>query len=126
MYNTFKRDKNKIKLKGKMMKIGKKIIITIFSALVIISCYALTFSAITPKNNQGELPKTAETPPVYYIVKQHNDRIAVFINGKDEPLQILDSPFVRDLPEYDQQILSEGIIAKNNEELLKILEDYDN
>ena len=126
MYNTFNLDKNKIKPKGKMMKISEKIIKTIFSALVIISCYALTFSAITPKNNQSESPKKAETPPVFYIVKQHNDRIAVFINGKDEPLQILDSPFVRDLPEYDQLILSEGIMVKNNEELLKILEDYDN
>lgn len=126
MYNTFNLDKNKIKPKGKMMKISEKIIKTIFSALVIISCYALTFSAITPKNNQSESPKRAETPPVFYIVKQHNDRIAVFINGKDEPLQILDSPFVRDLPEHDQLILSEGIMVKNNEELLKILEDYDN
>lgn len=126
MYNTFNLDKNKIKPKGKIMKISKKIIITIFSALVVISCYALTFVALTPKNNQSESPKRAETPPVFYIVKQHNDRIAVFINGKDEPLQILDSPFVRDLPEYDQLILSEGIMVKNNEELLKILEDYDN
>lgn len=126
MNNTFIQEKNKIKLKGKIMKISKKIIITICSALIIISCYAFTITALTATTKPAETPKITETPPVYYIVKQHNDRIAVFINGNDEPLQILDSPFVRDLPEYDQQILSKGIIVNNNEELLRVLEDYDN
>ncbi len=108
------------------MKISKKILITICSALIIISCYAFTITAITANTKPAETPKITETPPIYYIVKQHNDRIAVFISGNDEPLQILDSPFVRDLPEYDQQILSKGIIVNNNEELLRVLEDYDN
>ncbi len=126
MNNTFIQSKTKIKLKGKIMKISKKIIITICSAIIIISSYAFTITALTAKAKPSETPKITETPPVYYIVKQHNDRIAVFINGKDEPLQILDSPFVRDLPEYDQQILSKGIIVNNNEELLRVLEDYDN
>ena len=108
------------------MKISKKIIITICSALIVISCYVFTFTILTSDVKPTETPKITETPPVFYIVKQHNDRIAVFVNGNNEPLQILDSPFVRDLPEYDRQMLSKGIIVETNEELLKILEDYDN
>lgn len=60
-----------------------------------------------------------------YTVKEHNGKISVFENGSAEPLYSLDSPFVRDLPIKDREILTKGINARNEEELLKILEDYD-
>lgn len=108
------------------MKTSKKIIITLCIALIIVSGYAFTVTSLSSNDNSKEEPKSTETSPVYYIVKQYKDRIAVYSSEKDEPIQILDSPFVRDLPEYDQKLLSKGIIVKTNEELLKILEDYDN
>lgn len=108
------------------MKISKKFIITICSAIIIISCYIFTFTLLKTDVTPKETPKITETPPVHYIVKQYNNRIAIFVSGNNEPLEILDSPFVRDLPEYDQQLLLKGIIVKTNEELLKVLEDYDN
>ena len=61
-----------------------------------------------------------------YRVKSHDGRIAVFIEGESTPIHTLDSPYIRDLPEYDQQLLKAGIVAETNEALLKILEDYDN
>ena len=60
-----------------------------------------------------------------YTVKEHNGKISVFENGSAEPIYTLDSPFVRDLPIKDREILTKGINARNEAELLKILEDYD-
>ncbi len=59
-------------------------------------------------------------------MKAHNGKIAVFVDGNDKPLYVLDTPSLHELPEYDQNILNDGIVAENNTELLKILEDYDN
>ena len=50
----------------------------------------------------------------------------MFVDLNAEPIHTLDSPYVRDLPEYDRKLLETGIIAHSNAELLKILEDYDN
>ena len=61
-----------------------------------------------------------------YTVKEFNGKIAVFENSNTTPLYILDSPFTRDLPKADRELLQNGIKATTEEELNKILEDYDN
>ena len=61
-----------------------------------------------------------------FTVKEHNGKIAVFESDNANPLYVLDSPFIRDLPPADQELLKTGIKADTEEELLKILEDYDN
>lgn len=108
------------------MKISKKIIITVTVALFIVSCYAFTFEALTPIQPATPAePQNTDTETNVYIVKEYNGKIAVFLSNSTAPLYVLDDPYVRDLPEYDREMLKNGIIANNNSELIKILEDYD-
>lgn len=60
-----------------------------------------------------------------YTVKEFDGKIAIFENGTSELLRVLEAPFVRDLPSFDRQLLKEGIVVQNENELIKILEDYD-
>ncbi len=108
------------------MKISKKLIITICIAIAIISCYALTFTALSaPAESNSSESESAPQSNVIYKVAEFEGKIAIFIEGNAQPVEILSAPFIRDLPEYDQRLLKEGIIANSNQELLRILEDYD-
>ena len=49
--------------------------------------------------------------------------MAVFLAGRELPYQILETR-VDSLPEYDQELLREGIAAQNEQELLELLQDY--
>ena len=106
----------------------KKIIFKFaLSLLTAFSVCWLSIVAITSKNTVQVTPKAeAQTTLEHYTVKEHLGKIAVFHGNNAKPLYILDNPYVRDLPEYDQALLKQGIVAKNNTELLQILEDYDN
>ncbi len=108
------------------MKPINKLLITIIIAVLVVSVYALIFSNVNQPKAIAEAPQNISAPKTVYLIKEYNGKIAVFLNNEPNPINILESPFVRDLPEYDQRILKEGIIAQSNQELLKILEDYDN
>ena len=109
------------------MRISRKIIISLFIASVIYSVFVLTVDTVYNKKSQNSESKyeiSAESKS--YRVKAHQNRIAVFIDGESSPLYTLDTPLLSDLPEYDRELLQNGITAKSETELLKILEDYDN
>ena len=107
----------------------KKIIFKLsLSILTAVSVCILSVSAIktevkpkTPANPDNQIQGQND----HYIVKESNGKIGVFHSDGSVPLYLLDSPYVRDLPEYDRKLLQQGIIAQSNAELLEILEDYD-
>lgn len=67
---------------------------------------------------------TEEVSIVYeYIIKNFNGNIAVFQNGKLTPFRVTDVS-VSSLPLVDQQLLHEGIMIKDEDELTTMLEDY--
>lgn len=88
-----------------------------FIFLCLFSAIYLTVDAIEPKANQK--------PEIIYTVKDYDGKIAVFKSGSDTPEKVLDSPYIRDLPKYDQDLLKIGISAYSEEELNLILQDYD-
>ncbi len=108
-----------------MKKILLKFSLSIITA---VSVCVLSVSAIKTHTP----PKTPSTPATdtsskseHYVVKGINGKIGVFFENDTTPLYVLDGPYIRDLPEYDQKLLEQGIVADDNTELLKILEDYD-
>ena len=112
---------------GENMRISRKIIISLFVASVIYSVFVMTVDTVYNRKSQNPEPKyEISTESEIYRVKAHENRIAVFIDGENSPLYTLDTPLLTDLPEYDRELLQNGLTAKSKTELLKILEDYDN
>lgn len=106
------------------MQDKKRNFITIYCCIVFVTALYLTFT-LTSEPKAIE-PKFKPSPQISgYTVKELDGKIAIFENGNNEPLRVLESPFVHDLPSFDRQLLKEGIIAHNESELIEILEDYD-
>lgn len=108
----------------------KIINITIKSAVCVLTVFSAVVLSLDMAVKEPEIPETpgiklSDTEPTGYIVKEHNGKIAVFSKDGTFPLHTFESPYVRDLPEYDQKLLKEGIIADTNTKLLEILQDYD-
>ncbi len=97
-----------------------------FSAVLLFSAVYLSLDTrYEPTEEPTPSEQDAAVTPEKYTVKQVDGKISVFKGDDKEPLYTLDSPYVRDLPEYDRMVLEQGITADSKEELLKILEDYD-
>lgn len=58
-----------------------------------------------------------------YLLKEYQERIGVFRKGADTPEMML-NVYVYHLPKYDQQMLKEGIPAKDYQQLVSLMEDY--
>lgn len=71
------------------------------------------------QEEQSSLP----VPQAKYLMKNHGGRLAVFQPQEDSPLLIFDV-YISTLPEYDQQLLQEGIPAEGEEPLTRLIEDY--
>lgn len=98
----------------------KKIIIPLT-----ICCIALPFIfSINFKNKESEAPGVlTETTSVYYTLKSYKGRVALFINDNTLPVEIFEL-FTSSLPEADIKNLERGIVAKNENELQILLEEY--
>jgi hypothetical protein len=46
------------------------------------------------------------------------------VDGSSNPSKIFDTP-IELLPEYDREMLKDGIIVSNETDLQKLIEDYD-
>lgn len=109
------------------MKIPLKIFLPVFVSVVAFSSAFLSCDLVFSKEPIEKGAKIdISSQNEYYIIKEYDGKIAVFSNNFDKPIHTLDSPYVRDLPEYDRELLEEGIVANSKDELTKILEDYDN
>ena len=66
----------------------------------------------------------AEKEPIGFVLKTYEGKIALFRENSEKPYQILDIE-VYLLPDADRELLEQGILAESEEELKKILEDWE-
>ena len=71
-------------------------------------------------NNNYEIEKTTDNT---YEIKEYNGRVAVFSQNNSEPVKMTHI-MTKELPEFDQKLLSNGIKIYSDSELRNILEDY--
>lgn len=110
---------------------AKKIIIFIVSILGAIavgaSCVLLaSFFTMRTAESVVQQPSAdiSENRDYLYCMKEQNGKIVVFEKGNDQPIKTLETdPSV--LPDHDRQLLKEGIYLNSDQELRKLLEDYD-
>ena len=94
-----------------------------------ISAVLLVVSAGNSMRQQKEIQVEkaaafAEKEPVGFVLKEYEGKVALFRENSQRPYQILNIE-VYLLPDADKEALREGILAENEEELKKILEDWD-
>lgn len=58
-----------------------------------------------------------------YKVAEYEKKVAVFENGKSEPIYISDV-YVSNLPPADRELLKKGIYAEDEKALKRLIEDY--
>lgn len=89
-----------------------------------------SYSTAKPETSQESASSfsssvAAETNPApKYRISVYGEYVAVYELGRELPCQILETR-VDSLPEYDQQLLREGIAAKDDKELNQMLQDYE-
>lgn len=109
----------------------RKFLVYIISGIITLTCIIFIITS-TNSNNNTYIDNNIDDMRNYnidikdkgYLLKEHEGRIGVFKNGGDEVIQILDI-YVFSLPDADQIDLVDGIIINSNEELTKIIEDYE-
>ena len=81
----------------------------------------------TEKKSENETVQTEEKQQTYYLIKEVEDVVKVFYcdeNGQEVLYQITTVPFQL-LSTEDQQLLSEGVRVKDENELADFLENFD-
>ncbi len=111
-----------------MYKTIKRVTVIFMIAFVFSAIYlAVDITALKSKKadviTQPEVQSSSKAET--FIVKEYNGKIAVFEDAKAQPLYVLDTPYIYDLPTYDRELLKVGITALSQQELQQILEDYD-
>ena len=71
-------------------------------------------------NNNYEIEKVTDNT---YEIKEYNGRVAVFSQNNSEPVKTTHI-MTKELPEFDQKLLANGIKIYSDSELRNILEDY--
>lgn len=97
----------------------KKSIVAI--ALIIITLITIIGGLYYILNDNNKENSSEE---LIYVLKKHQNTIAVFIDGKNEPYITLDVAF-NNLPFNDKELLVNGIYSKSLSEIMKYAEDYD-
>ena len=90
--------------------------------LLIIICIFL-LPGCTNKS-KSKIDKDYITSSQVYVVKEFEGKVAVFQQGNNLPIQILDC-IIKDLPPDAVQALTTGIEVNSINELQKIIEAYD-
>ena len=91
-----------------------------YTFFVIFTTYTKNETVCTNKTNSTENKKKEHK----YIVKEDKGKIKIFEEGKEKPISTI-SKEIEELPEYDQNMLKNGICAYSDKELYEILEDYE-
>lgn len=103
-----------------MKKIAAAGLITAALLGITASVTSLVLPAINQKAD-GSSSQT-EVAPVYQL-REYEGRIGVFLDGSPDPYDILEVP-VELLPEYDRELLREGITVTDETELNSLIEDF--
>lgn len=94
----------------------------VYAAVVLMVVLALTLSLMHSTDAVGI--ENARTPAPLYVIKAEQNRIGVYAVDSDEVQFYLDTP-VGSLPEYDQDVLYDGIPVYSEEELEERIQDFD-
>ena len=94
------------------------ILISLIIILFIISIYT------GRKNNSTRItPDNSSLVETVYIVKDYNEKLAVYFAGENEPMEVYDL-FLSSLPETDAERIRDGIIVYDKAELNQLIEDF--
>lgn len=99
----------------------KKVIFISAWALSIIICASLALFNLIANTFEGK--QTQAEQAECYIIGVYDDKIAVFAQGDEVPIETYDV-YVTTLPESDQKTLRKGIPVKGKTELRRLIEDY--
>lgn len=99
-----------------------------YRLFLLLAIFAFSFSAIFFAGTLKERNETAariseEAPEEIYLLAESNGKIAVYKNGENEPLCILEVN-VSELPERDRLMLESGISVCGRQALYSFIEDY--
>lgn len=72
--------------------------------------------SISENNSESQIPYS-------YIMKLYNGKIGIFRIGEAEPFETLDTD-IKDLPQGDIELLTDGIRLQSAAELQRAVEDY--
>lgn len=78
-------------------------------------------AAASPVEDQPLSAAEGEAP--CYLLGESEGRLAVFVEGSDQPEMVLEV-YLSSLPEADRILLEQGIPAESYERLVSLLEDY--
>lgn len=92
--------------------------------LFLISVFSVGFTAITPIKETEKASSVKQTTENVFILKEYNEKIAIFENGDTTPKKILDV-YLNDLPQRDITRLKSGIKTNSFSSALSIAEDYE-
>ena len=66
----------------------------------------------------------SQTPVPVYVLKEYQGKVSVYKYNHEEPYAVTDI-VVDTLPPYDQETLIKGINVYSEEQLTRLLEDFD-
>ncbi len=95
--------------------------IATISIIIFLSIGIIITNAVSTENQESA--EIRENNTKVYTLKDYNGQLALFINNNDIPAETYNI-FTKSLPKTDAEALINGIIAKNEEELNKMLEEY--
>lgn len=99
-----------------------KVKILMVSIAITLAATLFNFSAVsTPASTKNA--SYTESAKGYYL-KDFNGMLAIFENGKNSPLEILDVELAS-LPERDIERIKKGIFAEDLNEIFSLAEDYE-
>lgn len=102
----------------------KKFFLILWLGVIFFSTILYFFNSNEFVNSEENImPYQNSDSNINYVVKNYRGNVAVFENGKDDPLRITDIS-LNELPLDDIELLNKGIFVKNAQELNIILEDY--
>lgn len=89
---------------------------------VIIACLAAVIFYYSGENGgqENEFSQGSQG----YLLQEHEERIGVYRLGEEAPFRVLDV-YVATLPYQDKQSLKEGITVSGEDELRRLIEDFD-
>ena len=87
-------------------------------------CFMIIFFvSLGEKTNTANLPEVS-TPNPLYIVKDNDGIITIYRYDENEPYETTDIR-IDSLPEYDRESLKKGIFVYSDEQLGRLMEDFD-
>lgn len=112
-----------------MKKIFLIVCTVVASALVIVAVCSSAgrnnADSADTRSGQNISTDTESDRKALYILKTYNDKIGIFYEDETEPFSVLSGVMLKSLSEYDRNLLNTGIKVYSDEELRRLIEDYD-